>query len=134
MNAYRYLDSYNPRWRFSTWLYRIAIHNVTRRGVGAAGSDKDPADLAANDAGPLEACINFSERENLWLSAKRLFSADAYSAMWLRYVEDMPVRDVARALEKPLPWTKVTLMRSRRRLEKELSAELAAELQGELSG
>ena len=28
INAYRYLYSYNPQWRFSTWLYRIAIRNA----------------------------------------------------------------------------------------------------------
>ena len=26
--AFRYLHSYDARWRFSTWLYRIAIRNV----------------------------------------------------------------------------------------------------------
>ena len=26
--AFRYLHSYDPRWRFSTWLYRIAIRNA----------------------------------------------------------------------------------------------------------
>ncbi|MCH5378083.1 MAG: hypothetical protein JJ992_29345, partial [Planctomycetes bacterium] len=28
INAYRYIHSYDPRWRFSTWLYRIAIRNA----------------------------------------------------------------------------------------------------------
>ena len=45
-----------------------------------------------------------SERENLWLTAKGLLSADAYSAMWLRYAEDMPVREVAGALDKSQSW------------------------------
>ncbi len=130
MNAYRYLHSYNPRWRFSTWIYRIAIHNVARQPA----TEPLSVDVAAQDPGPLESCISQAERDNLWLTAQRLFSADAYAAMWLRYVEDMPVSEVARALEKSLSWTKVTLMRSRRRLAKELSAEAAAEPQGELSG
>ena len=43
--------------------------------------------------------------------------------MWLRYVEDMPVKDVARAMEKSGSWAKVTLMRGRRKLETEMSAE-----------
>ena len=30
INAYRYLASYDPRWRFSTWLYRIAARNAGR--------------------------------------------------------------------------------------------------------
>lgn len=33
LNAFRYLDSYRPRWRFSTWLYRIAIRNADRKSV-----------------------------------------------------------------------------------------------------
>ena len=28
--AYRYLHSYDPRWRFSTWLYRIAIRKAQK--------------------------------------------------------------------------------------------------------
>ena len=30
INAYRYLETYDPRWRFSTWLYRIAVRNTYR--------------------------------------------------------------------------------------------------------
>ena len=30
INAYRYLHSYDSRWRFSTWLFRIAINNASR--------------------------------------------------------------------------------------------------------
>ena len=28
INAYRYIHSYDSRWRFSTWLYRIAIRTA----------------------------------------------------------------------------------------------------------
>ena len=118
VNAYRYLHSYDSRWRFSTWLYRIAFLNAARRA---------PADEAFDDAAggtqddPLAACIALSERENLWLTAKNSLSADAYSAMWLRYVEDMPVADVAEALRRSISWTKVTLRRARRRLGRELA-------------
>ena len=30
INAYRYIRSYDARWRFSTWLYRIAIRNAAK--------------------------------------------------------------------------------------------------------
>lgn len=130
MNAYRYLHSYNPRWRFSTWIYRIAIHNAARQ----PSAEPLSTDVVAQEPGPLESCISQAERDNLWLTAQQIFSADAFSAMWLRYVEDMPVSEIARTLQKSLSWTKVTLMRSRRRLAKELSTEAAAEPHGELSG
>lgn len=121
VNVYRYLHSFNPRWRFSTWLYRIAIRNATRQPLSGAHQDTEIAD----HAGPLQQCIEHSERENLWLAAKRVLAPDAFSAMWLHYVEDMPVKDVSNALERSLSWTKVTMLRSRRKLMQEMGKETA---------
>ncbi len=118
INAYRYLKSYDPRWRFSTWLYRIAIRNAAKqRRDSYAGVD----DIADEESDPLEMCIDASERENLWVTAKRLFNDDVYTALWLRYVEDMSINDVAAALERSGSWTKVNLMRARKALDAELN-------------
>jgi RNA polymerase sigma-70 factor (ECF subfamily) len=119
INAYRYLHSYDPRWRFSTWLYRIAIRNATRQ----ASLPQDGPDELCDETDLLRECIAAAERENLWLTAKKLLSGDAYTAMWLRYVEDLAVKDVARTLDRSLSWTKVSLMRSRRRLQTELEQD-----------
>jgi RNA polymerase sigma-70 factor (ECF subfamily) len=118
INAYRYIHSYNPRWRFSTWLYRIAIRN--------AGKMRTPyvtelGELRDEEADPLAQCIAHSERENLWQSARRLLSDEVYSAMWLRYVEDMSIKDVATVLNRSNSWTKVNLLRGRRKLDVELN-------------
>ena len=119
ISAYRYLYSFNPQWRFSTWIYRIAIRNAARQ---SRGDLHDVAVIADQDApDPLEECLVASERENVWLTAKRLLKQDAYAAMWLRYVEDMSIKEIASALEKTQSWTKVTLLRSRRALSAELS-------------
>lgn len=119
ISAYRYLYSYNPRWRFSTWIYRIAIRNVARQPQGEIRDVDVIADENAPD--PLEECIVACERENVWLTAKRLLNQDAYAAMWLRYVEDMSIKEIARALDKTQSWTKVTLLRGRRSLSAELT-------------
>jgi len=123
ISAYRYLYSFNPRWRFSTWLYRIALRNVARRPRHIS-EDAEIEPVDTDD--PLHICLVASDRENVWLTAKRLLSDDAYSAMWLRYVEDMSVREVARALNKSVSWAKVTLLRGRRRLKFELADSTAA--------
>lgn len=122
INAYRYLKSYDPRWRFSTWLYRIAIRNAAKqRADHYAGVD----DVADDGSDPLEMCIDASERENLWVTARRLLNDDVYTAMWLRYVEDMSINDVAAALERSGSWTKVNLMRARKALDAELNSQSA---------
>ena len=120
VSAYRYLYSFNARWRFSTWLYRIAIRNAARAPQASAFSDPPPHEESVD---PLAACIVASDRENVWLTAKRLLSRDAYAAMWLRYAEDLSIKEVARALDKTQSWAKVTLLRARRRLESEMSSD-----------
>jgi RNA polymerase sigma-70 factor (ECF subfamily) len=120
ISAYRYLASFDSRWRFSTWIYRIAIRNAARQRR-PEWHDSD-VELVGDDD-PLAACIAHSEQTNVWVTAKRLLKDDAYDAMWLRYVEDLSVKEISSALDKSPSWTKVTLMRGRRRLSTELATE-----------
>jgi RNA polymerase sigma-70 factor (ECF subfamily) len=120
INAFRYIRSYDPRWRFSTWLYRIAIRNVMKV---RANDTFDVGDLRDEESDPLLLCIADSESENLWVSARHLLNDDVFTAMWLRYAEDMSVNDIAKALDRSPSWTKVNLMRGRRALEAELNGK-----------
>ena len=78
-------------------------------------------ELRDEESDPLSQCIAESERENLWQSARRILSDEVYSAMWLRYVEDMSINDVAAVLNRSNSWTKVNLLRGRRALDAELN-------------
>ena len=115
LNAFRYLGSYDSRWRFSTWLYRIAIRNAGRLALPLTSTAEavDPSDIGSTRDDPLVVCSAASESQNLWLTARRTLSDDAFAALWLRYVEDMSVNDIAMALERTPSWTKVNLMRAR---------------------
>ncbi len=120
INAFRYIRSYDARWRFSTWLYRIAIRNA------ANGRPRDvPAvhELRDEEGDPLLLCIADSESDNLWLTARRLLKDEVFAAMWLRYAEDMSVNDISTALDRSPSWTKVNLMRGRRMLDAEFNGK-----------
>lgn len=139
MSAYRYLHTFNARWRFSTWIYRIAIRQAYRQArrlsPGAEGAEEGNRleaicidEVGDDSQDPLRQCIELSDRENVWLTAKRLLSDEVFAAMWLRYVEDMPVKEIARSLDKSSSWAKVNLLRARRRLSAALSeSAIAAE-------
>jgi len=118
INAYRYLQSYDSRWRFSTWLYRIAVNNATRL---RRAETAELGELSDAESDPLRRCIADSERENLWLVARRVLNDEVYTAMWLRYAEDLSVRDIATVLERTVSWTKVNLLRGRKILEQEMN-------------
>ena len=52
----------------------------------------------------------------LWEVAKRELSSDAYSALWLHYREDLPLKNVAKILGKREGTVKVLLHRARKTL------------------
>jgi RNA polymerase sigma-70 factor (ECF subfamily) len=118
INAYRYLHSYDPRWRFSTWLYRIAINNAVRLRTA---DTEEIGDLRDEESDPLAHCIAASDRENLWQCARRSLNDEVCTAMWLRYVEDMSVNDIAAVLDRSVSWTKVNLLRGRKTLNAEMN-------------
>ncbi len=120
INAYRYLHSYDSRWRFSTWLYRIAINNVAKQ---RSADTAELGDLRDDESDPLAFCIAASDRQNLWQCARRRLTDEVFTAMWLRYAEDMSVKDISAVLERSISWTKVNLLRGRKILESELGNE-----------
>jgi RNA polymerase sigma-70 factor (ECF subfamily) len=120
ISAYRYINSYNPQWRFSTWLYRIAIRNAMNN---RDASVVELGDVGSEERGPLDHAIAVSNHNNLWSSARRALNEEVYTAMWLRYVEDMSIKDIAAALDRSVSWTKVNLLRGRKALDAELGQD-----------
>lgn len=126
INAYRYLHTYSAKWRFSTWLYRIAIRNVARHRDTTLHDTDDIADATSD---PQVIVSVASERQSLWGSLRRVLSEEVYTAMWLRYAEEMSIKDVAAALGRSVTWTKVNLHRARKKLDSQLH-----EIKSEASG
>lgn len=130
INAYRYLNSYDSQWRFSTWLYRIAINNLARQRPMNSVAVTDFGDESGD---PLVLCMAESDRDNLWIAARRLLNDEVYTAMWLRYAEDMSVKDIAAVLDRSVSWTKVNLLRGRKILDADINND-ATDKQSEAYG
>lgn len=130
VNAYRYLSTYNPRWQFSTWIYRIAIRCASRPRPVTVPSD-EWIDEASD---PLAQCIEHSQRENLWRTARNTLTPAAFTALWLRYAEEQSIKDVARSMGRSQPWVKVTLMRARKRLKTTIGVDDEVRQKGNVYG
>ncbi|MFC3194912.1 RNA polymerase sigma factor [Marinicella sediminis] len=123
INAYRYLDSYDARWQFSTWLFTIArrllgqlktVYHVTLDAL----SGREPAienDLLALD------------RNNFWRLIKRDVSARQYDLLWFFYVEQYTIKDIAHIMKQSESWVKTNLHRGKMTLSN--NRELAALLE-----
>ncbi len=121
LRALQRIDQHDERRRFSVWLYRIAIRiAVDRHRKARPKTGLDPATMAElsdpHAADPEQAAVDGELRHNLWSVAQNVLSAEQYSALWLRYAEDLPVGDVARALGRSRVATRVFLHRARQRL------------------
>lgn len=113
--AWQKMASWEARYRFSTWLFTIALriavdHLRRRRRQPQTGERPEPA-----DAGPSVDTV-LQQREavtNLWAVAEQELSEIRFTALWLRYGEGLEVNDVAQALGKTRVGTRVLLHRAR---------------------
>jgi len=130
LRAWQRLSYYDPRWRFSTWLYTLA----QRLAVSAHRSrGKEPTvrgDEALHDvrAGvdPSAEVEARDEGRALWDLAAKVLREEERSALWLRYAEDLSVDEIARILGRPGVTVRVWLFRGRERLGEALErADLA---------
>lgn len=127
VRAYRKLDRYRPDWRLSTWLFTIGrrlwinhrqqSQRVRRTGEAAA----EIARLAASSGSgrsvdAAAAMIVAEERQQLWQIAAAVLSEPQYTALWLFYVEGLPVAEIARVLRRSSASVKAVMFRARRRL------------------
>jgi RNA polymerase sigma-70 factor, ECF subfamily len=126
LKAYRNIDRYDARWKFATWLYTVGVRlAISRhRAAGIGGVSLGAADPECPAPGPQETLALREEaqrQKNIWNVAVTL-GPDAYEALWLRYAEEMPVKDIARAMGKTQVGVRALLHRSRVRLAEKLKA------------
>jgi len=126
LKAYRNIGRYDPRWKFSTWLFtaavRLSISRHRSQRVKPLPLDSDGPEHPS--PGPQEVLIRKEEAQkagNIWFLARTLKPRE-YEVLWLRYSEEMSMKDIARAMRKSLVGVRVLLHRSRLKLGKKLRA------------
>ncbi len=118
VRAYQNLHRYDSSWRFATWVFTIARRlslNRQRARRPAAGSESLNAVEAATPP-PAQLAAEKDSRRHLWSLAAAVLNRRQMTAMWLYYVEDMSVKEVARVLGGSRVAVKTMLHRARRKL------------------
>ncbi len=126
LKAYRNIGRYDPQRKFSTWLFTVAVRlSISRhRSQGTKPLPLDPEGPEHPSPGPQEALIRKEEAQkagNIWLLARTLKPRE-YEILWLRYAEEMPMKEIARTMKKSHVGVRVLLHRSRLKLGKKLRA------------
>lgn len=113
VSAYRHLNRFQPTRSFTTWLFTIA------RRKWIDHNRRTPRDGEAQIpelADPDDPCVLMTRQEaghDLWCLARQVLSAAQFQALWLHYVENLSVREIARVMHKTQPHIKVLLFRAR---------------------
>jgi RNA polymerase sigma-70 factor (ECF subfamily) len=136
LKAFAALASFDPSYRFSTWLFTIAYRvtlNVMRRRKNAAG-DIDLNLFADSAARADEQAVNSEEARRLksavWCAVDRL-SSPQRAAVLLFYQQEQSCQDIAAVLDIPVATVKSHLHRARLRLRDLLEPALAEDTRQE---
>ena len=125
LRAWQQIARYDSRWMFSTWLFtlgkRLAASRY-RKLTLRASADEGLPDLSGGED-PHSAASRSEESSNLWAIASRVLSPDQRSALWLRYAEELSIKQIARVLGKRETTVRVVLFRARERLAPCLSPD-----------
>ncbi len=127
LKVYSALDDFDPRYKFSTWLFRIggnaAIDHIRRRKARPASLDLPlnedgevpQIDLPDTRPGPLEDLSRARLRQELDAAIDRL-PDDYRELISLRHYGELPYEEIAELKEMPLGTVKNKLFRARQTL------------------
>jgi RNA polymerase sigma-70 factor, ECF subfamily len=131
LDVFRALPRYRGVSRLSTWIYSLALRRVAdhfrsphRREVpsGAPGDETfPPSPPTAAILAPEEQAVRREEDWRMSQAVARLAEPER-AVLLAYYLGEMPVAEIARALEIPEGTVKTRLHRGRRMLRKELGA------------
>lgn len=131
VKVYQALDRFDPQFRFSTWLFRIAqnsaIDQIRRRRFrlvsltpdGERDGEGRDWDLPAPERGPYGELRN-RERGDAIQEAIDALPWEYRELILLRHMGELPYEEIARMKEMPLGTVKNKLFRGRQMLKEKL--------------
>jgi RNA polymerase sigma-70 factor (ECF subfamily) len=123
VTAFRKLARYDARRPFAPWLFTIARRKLTdhvRSARRELASETPDAPDTVDERDPATLMQDRETRERIWDLARRVLPKKLFESLWLRYQEEMSVRDIATVLRRGQARVKVDLFRARARLAKVL--------------
>ncbi len=131
IKAFHSLESYNPHYAFSTWLYKIAFNNcidaIRKKKLKTLPLDK-PIPLKEgevqqeirDDSRCPEKDFIFSEKRDLIQNTIAALPERYRAVLIMRHQEDRSYEEISRILKIPLGTVKARIFRAREMLKKKL--------------
>lgn len=121
LQAWRSLGNYDPQWEFSTWLfsigYRCSAGFFRRRKRDVTQGASRDEEVLGQVAAPPVAVEEIASPENIWEIAREVLPEPQMTALWMFYVEEKTVREIALIMRRTEVGVKTLLFRGRKRLK-----------------
>lgn len=135
LRVYQALDRFDPSYRFSTWIFRVAqnaaIDQIRKRRLRLVplsrpsqdGGEPQEIELPSDDRGPYGHLRN-SERGEAIQTAIDSLPWEYRELVVLRHYAELPYEEIARLKKMPLGTVKNKLFRGRQMLKEKLQSFL----------
>lgn len=128
VRAFQAIAQYDDGRPFSAWLFTIARRKCIDHHRSAPRLAETQAEEPSDPDNPAEVLAREEDRQELWRLARRRLPESQFQALWLRYVEDLSVAEIAGVLRRTQTHVKVLLFRARYTLGCELGRTAPASL------
>jgi RNA polymerase sigma-70 factor (ECF subfamily) len=123
VKAFQALGQFDAGHIFAAWLFTIARRKCIDHHRASPPESAEDMPEAVDVADPAEILADREDSRSLWQLARRALSQTQFQALWLRYVEDLSIAEIAQVLRKTQTYVKVLLFRARSALGRELRTE-----------
>ena len=113
INAFKYLNSYQSKWKFKTWLFTIATRLISKQNK-LYNYRSEP--LIIEETSEIEEII--INKNNIWNKIQCIIKKEAFDVLWFHYVEELSTKEISKIMQKTQAWVKITLFRSKKTLAK----------------
>lgn len=122
VKAFEHLDSYDPKYKFFSWIYRIAINEAINQSRRDRKHEPLVDNLAAVNAAP-DSTVESDDLER-WIQDGLMALTDEYrTVLVLRHFSDLSYREISDILEIPEKTVKSRLYSARQSMKEWLVAD-----------
>ena len=123
ISAFKYLKSYDAKWRFSTWLFTIARRVLSQLKI-TYHLTLDA--LVGREPTTKEDPFVF-DQNNIWRLIKKDLKPPSYDVLWFFYMEQLSIKEISHIMNQSQSWVKTNLHRSKMKLSDNAELELMLE-------
>lgn len=116
--VHKNLHQYKSEFPFSAWIFGIARNKANEhfRKVKRLDVPSEHIDEAGHIDTPQSRIFITEQSNQFWNEAKRILSEEQFTAIWLKYQQDLQVSDISEHMQVSISNTKIHLFRARKKL------------------